>query len=79
MPAAGEAAIVAPVIAHVRLTTPQLSVTTATGVITDALHTPAEVFVAIGAGQLVKTGASLSETVTLKEHVAVLPDASLAV
>jgi hypothetical protein len=41
IPAAGDAATVAPVIAHVRVVTEQLSDVTALGTTTDAEHNPA--------------------------------------
>ena len=41
-------------------------------------HIPAGAFVVMGAGQVI-TGAWLSTTVTLKVHIAIFPDTSVAV
>src|SRR5664279_4275498 len=78
MPTTGEVAIVAPVIAHVRVLTAQLSEITALGTTTDALHTPASSFCDMFPGQVI-TGTILSVTVTVKLHVAWLPAASFTI
>ena len=52
MPVAGDDVFVAPVITHVRLTTPQLSLTTAFGVVIDILQVPVVLFFTIAAGHV---------------------------
>src|SRR5258705_13894346 len=76
IPVAGEEPVVAPVMTHVTVVTPQLSAVTGLGVATVAVHTPAVVLATIFAGH-VTVGAWLSTTVTLNEQVAVFPDASV--
>ena len=75
IPVVGDVAVVAPVKAHVSVTTPQLSVTTAFGMFTDAVHVPASTFAVVLDGH-VNTGCTLSVIVTVNEHVAELPAAS---
>jgi hypothetical protein len=78
IPAAGDAATVAPVIAHVRVVTEQLSDVTALGTTTDAEHTPASVFWLIFEGHVI-AGTRLSVMVTVAAQVAELPLASVTV
>jgi hypothetical protein len=78
MPVAGELAVVAPVIVHVRRVTAQLSDVTASGTDIDAVHEPGSVLRLMFAVQ-VTTGGWFSVTVTVKLHVAELPDASRTV
>lgn len=56
----------------------QLSVADGAAQLTTAEHTPGEVLVIIFSGQLTKTGAWLSVTVTVNEQAAVFPLASVA-
>jgi hypothetical protein len=58
--------------------TGQLSVTVGSGNVTKAPHSPGSLEMVISTGQVI-TGGSVSFTVTVKEHVAVLPAASVAV
>jgi hypothetical protein len=74
-PVVGEVADVAPVKAHLRVTTAQLSVTTALGMFTEAVHVPESTFTVVFAGH-VNTGCTLSVMVTVNEHVAELPASS---
>src|SRR5512145_1987211 len=78
MPVAGETAVVAPVIAQVRLATAQLSLNAAFGVATDAVHTPTPVLTVIAPGH-VSEGISVSVTLTVNEHVLLFPAASATV
>ena len=78
IPAGAEFAVVAPVIAHARRVTAQLSAVVGFGVTTDAVQTPAPTFCAMLPGQ-VMVGRILSVTVTVKLHVALFPVASLTV
>jgi hypothetical protein len=77
IPVAAEVAIVAPVIAHVNLFTPQLSAVVGLGVTTDALQV-APVVVIIFAGQEI-VGTAVSVIVTVNEQVALLFAASRTV
>jgi hypothetical protein len=56
----------------------QLSLTTGAGQLTIALHIPNALLTAMFAGQEIKTGSSLSITVTENAQVAILPLASVA-
>jgi hypothetical protein len=76
IPVVGEDAMVAPVIAHVKEATVQLSLLVGFGVTTDAVHKPASVLAEIFAGQLI-VGAMLSVTITVNEQVAVRPALSV--
>src|SRR5450759_4372762 len=78
IPAAGDAATVAPVLAHVRVVTAQLSAIVALGTTTEALQSPASTFWVITAGQVIE-GLILSVIVTVKLQVAWLPAASLTI
>jgi hypothetical protein len=71
-------AVVAPVIVHVNVLTEQLSLIVGFVVVYEILQLEDDVFVATFAGQAI-TGLILSEIVTVKLHVAVLPAASRAV
>lgn len=64
IPFAGELATVAPVIAQVSFVTPQLSEVTGSGTVMDLLQSVTAATCAILAGHVVKTGATLSPTVT---------------
>lgn len=77
IPVAAEVAIVAPVIAHVKRVTPQLSEVVAFGVTTEAVHEAPPTAVMF-AGQVI-VGRVASVTVTVKAHVAIFPAASLTV
>jgi hypothetical protein len=77
IPVAADVAIVAPVIAHVNLFTPQLSAVVGLGVTTDALQV-APVVVIIFAGQEI-VGRAVSVIVTVNEQVALLFAASRTV
>lgn len=78
MPAAGEAATVAPVIAQVRRVTAQLSANTAAGTVTEAVQSPGSAFWLIFIGHVI-VGAMISVTVTFDVHVAELPLPSVTV
>lgn len=78
MPVAGDAPVVAPVNAQVCTVTPQLSVAVGLLGANVAVHTAGSVGLVTLAGQ-VMDGACVSLTVTVKEQVAVLPAASVAV
>lgn len=78
MPVAGELAVVAPVMVHVRVESEQLSLTVGLGVTTEVLQLPAVVLTDIGVGQ-VTDGASVSVTVTVNEQVLLFPAASATV
>lgn len=77
-PVAGEAPVVAPVNAQVLIVTPQLSLFDGLGVFTLAEQTPAPLLAVMLAGQ-VTVGACVSFTVTVKEQVELLFEASLIV
>lgn len=77
IPVAGEVATVAPVIDHVNLVTAQLSAVVGFAMACDLAQIPAVVVVVTLAGH-VMVGMMLSFTVTVKEHVAMFPAASLA-
>jgi hypothetical protein len=78
IPVAGEVATVAPVIAHVKRVTAQLSPVVGFGVTTEAEQVPATTFWVMFAGQ-VTVGTMLSVTVIVKAQVAVLFAASRTV
>jgi hypothetical protein len=78
IPVAAEVATVAPVIAHVRVDTVQLSAVTALGVTTEAVHNPAAVFAVKFEGHVI-VGLILSVTVTVNEQVAVSPAESVTI
>lgn len=78
IPAAGEAAVVAPVIDQVSKVTPQLSAVVASGTIILEEQTPAPAIWDMFAGQAI-VGSSESFTVTVKVHDEVFSAASLTV
>jgi hypothetical protein len=78
VPAPGELPVVAPVIAQVKVATPQLSVVVGFGVITLALQALAGAFAVILPGQVI-VGGAFSMMVTVKLQVAEFPAASFAV
>ena len=78
MPVAGDDPVVAPVIAQVSPVTAQLSAVVGLGVATEAVQVPAPVLAVMLAGQ-VMVGSTVSVTVTVNEHVAVLLAASRTV
>jgi hypothetical protein len=65
MPVAGEFPVVAPVSAHVRAVTEQLSEATGFTVFTDAEQLFRSLFTGTFTGQLVKAGLSSSVTITV--------------
>lgn len=77
IPAAGEAAVVAPVIAQVRVIV-QLSAIVASGTVTVAVQVPASAFCEMLPEHVI-VGIWVSLTVTVKLQVDVLPAASRAV
>lgn len=78
IPVAADAAMVAPVNAHVNLVTAQLSAVVGLGVTTEAVHVPAPTLAVMFVGQVIE-GWILSVTVTVNEHVAMFPPASATV
>jgi hypothetical protein len=78
IPVAAEVATVAPVIAHVKEATVQLSPVVGLVVTTEAVHNPAAVFAVRFDGHVI-VGAILSVTVTVNEQVAVSPALSVTV
>ena len=78
IPVAGDDAVVAPVMAHVSVVTPQLSAVVGLVVATDAVQVPAPALAVTLAGH-VMVGRILSVTVTVNEQVAVLLAASRTV
>jgi hypothetical protein len=78
IPVVGEDAIVAPVIAHVKEATVQLSLLVGLGVTTEAVHKLAAVFAVRLEGHVI-VGAMLSVTVTVNEQVAVRPALSVTI
>jgi hypothetical protein len=76
MPAAALVATVAPVIAHVKRVTEQLSAVTGLVVTTEAEHVPANTL-ALTLDEQTIVGLILSTTATVNEHVAVLPATSV--
>jgi hypothetical protein len=77
IPVAGDAAVVAPVIAQVSVIV-QLSAITASGTVTLAEQEPASAFWEMFPEQVI-VGTWLSVTVTVKLHVEMFPAASVAV
>jgi hypothetical protein len=78
MPVVAEPPVVAPVVTQATLVTPQLSLTVGSGTTTLASHEPELTPWLILPGQLIVGGVA-SVTITLWEHVAEFPTASVAV